>query len=140
MSDQKNNVFCSRECYEKSRNKRVITICKFCNKEISDTVFRAKVRVYCSEKCKYAHLSVIRSELTGKKNPCFIHGKSRSAKYRQQAFDAYPHHCNICQKKDCRLEVHHIDYDPKNDEIENLQILCCSCHIKHHRSSCLSLA
>jgi len=132
-SDHKNNIFCSRKCYDNSRNKRVTTFCKLCKKEMINTVARSKERVYCSKKCKYKHLAELRSKMVGKDNPNYIHGNSRSMAYRKKAFDTFTNHCSLCQKKECRLEVHHIDHNPKNDEIENLQILCCSCHIKHHR-------
>lgn len=41
--------------------------------------------------------------------------------------------CEKCSKKDCRLEVHHIDGNHyTNNEPENLQTLCVSCHKKAH--------
>ena len=41
----------------------------------------------------------------------------------------------ICQNPDCehlfeRLDVHHIDYDKKNNDPKNLTTLCISCHMK----------
>jgi organic radical activating enzyme len=39
--------------------------------------------------------------------------------------------CNIC-KKDKKLEVHHIDENPKNDCIKNIICICHSCHSKIH--------
>ena len=40
-----------------------------------------------------------------------------------------------CQNPNCNhlsegLDVHHIDYDKKNNSLENLTILCKSCHAK----------
>jgi transcriptional regulator with PAS, ATPase and Fis domain len=51
--------------------------------------------------------------------------------YRKKAFAVYPHKCNICGYDAYMklLEVHHKDGNKKNDEIENLEILC----ITHHR-------
>ncbi len=42
------------------------------------------------------------------------------------------HTCQCCGKKDIKkkLDVHHIDYDKKNNNEDNLITLCRSCHIK----------
>lgn len=42
-----------------------------------------------------------------------------------------------CQNPDCRgisnyLEVHHIDFDSYNDDLNNLTTLCRSCHARKH--------
>jgi len=41
---------------------------------------------------------------------------------------------NICQTPGCmnteNLHYHHIDYDKKNNNPENLTTLCVSCHVK----------
>lgn len=54
--------------------------------------------------------------------------------YREFAFSKYENHCNRCHEKNCKLEVHHIDNNRQNNEVENLEILCLSCHRKHHKS------
>jgi len=43
--------------------------------------------------------------------------------------------CQICDKlgqKRSDLVCHHIDFDKKNCQIENIQLLCRSCHMKIH--------
>lgn len=40
--------------------------------------------------------------------------------------------CQICGKKHNRLEVHHLDGDHGNNEINNLCLVCPSCHKKEH--------
>lgn len=40
--------------------------------------------------------------------------------------------CDICGKKNA-IDVHHIDENPKNNSLDNLQRLCRSCHLKKHR-------
>ena len=50
-------------------------------------------------------------------------------KYRQMAFDAKPEKCELCNKKRVkRLEVHHANGNHNDNRIENLMILCSSCH------------
>ena len=56
------------------------------------------------------------------------------SRYVRELFDFY---CARCDK-DCRnsknadsvLQVHHIDENPGNNELENLIPLCSSCHLK----------
>ena len=57
-----------------------------------------------------------------------------SSNYRKYAMAAYPHQCNRCQYADFPeiLEVHHIDRDRTNNELENLEILCPNCHQVEH--------
>lgn len=39
--------------------------------------------------------------------------------------------CPICNNKDVgHFEIHHIDYNPSNNEISNLILLCRNCHSK----------
>lgn len=42
---------------------------------------------------------------------------------------------NTCQKcgSTDNLDVHHIDENPFNNDLENLTLLCRSCHMKEHR-------
>ena len=42
--------------------------------------------------------------------------------------------CSNCGSK-LNLAIHHIDYDHYNDEPENLQVLCVSCHISLHKQN-----
>ena len=56
------------------------------------------------------------------------------SRYVRELFDFY---CARCDK-DCRnsknadsvLQVHHIDENPRNNELENLIPLCAACHLK----------
>lgn len=40
--------------------------------------------------------------------------------------------CEICGNEK-NLDVHHKDFNEKNNNINNLQVLCRSCHMKKHR-------
>lgn len=52
--------------------------------------------------------------------------------YRDKAFREYPNECSVCGwNEDIDiLEVHHIDENRENNEIDNLILLCPICHRK----------
>ena len=41
--------------------------------------------------------------------------------------------CSACDTVDGFLLVHHKDENRLNNEIENLQVMCRSCHLSHHK-------
>ena len=78
---------------------------------------------YCSKECGNRHKNQLRKEAGEWDN---------SLNYRLRAFEVYPHECLCCgwDEDDRILEVHHIDEDHKNNDINNLCILCPICHRK----------
>ena len=60
--------------------------------------------------------------------------KVYSTWYRTLAFRNYPHECNRCgyDRIPEILVVHHLDHDRKNLQLENLEILCPTCHDEYH--------
>ena|SRR3990167_2562584 len=40
--------------------------------------------------------------------------------------------CGDCGKTETKLIIHHIDCNPKNNEINNLKVLCHRCHKLEH--------
>ena len=55
-------------------------------------------------------------------------------RYRKQALEAYESKCMRCgyNRYTQVLQVHHIDRDRKNNHIENLEVLCPTCHMEEH--------
>lgn len=51
--------------------------------------------------------------------------------YRKKAFRFYGKRCNRCGSEE-RIEVHHKDRDRKNNDLNNLEVLCKSCHVSEH--------
>ena len=45
--------------------------------------------------------------------------------------DIYNHECAFCGRKRW-LDIHHIDHDPSNNELDNLMPLCILCHYWEH--------
>lgn len=62
------------------------------------------------------------------------HYKTGESVYREKAFNNLPHVCAVCgyNKYPQILAVHHIDMDRSNNRIENLELLCGTCHDEKH--------
>mgnify|MGYP000873039576 CR=1 FL=1 len=55
--------------------------------------------------------------------------------YRRIAFEAHGQVCARCGAvPPKRIVVHHRDEDRRNNDLSNLEVLCMTCHLKHHRS------
>ena len=56
------------------------------------------------------------------------------SRYIRELFNYYCARCGICcrkkNNKKMLLQVHHIDENPGNNDLENLIPLCASCHLK----------
>jgi len=76
------------------------------------------------------HKKIISSSVAGVNNPSW---KGGSSIYRKLAFEEYrmEKKCETCGSLKL-IDVHHIDKDKYNNKKENLQILCRSCHTRHH--------
>lgn len=54
--------------------------------------------------------------------------------YRRKAFDVYGCKCQKCgyDEYPTLVQVHHIDRDRNNSDIDNLAVLCIRCHMEDH--------
>jgi 5-methylcytosine-specific restriction endonuclease McrA len=99
--------------------------CEYCHKVFKrlKTKLNKKNKtgfVYCSKECGNRHKNEQHSVL------------NNGLSYRRNAFLAYPHKCAVCgyDEDERVLEVHHIDENRQNNNIDNLIILCPICHKK----------
>lgn len=99
--------------------------CNYCHKKFRRLKSRLEKDnktgfIYCSKECGNRH-----------KNE-FSFNKENGSNYRRNAFLNYPHKCDICgwDEDERVLEVHHIDENHGNNHIDNLRILCPTCHKK----------
>lgn len=106
-------------------------ICVNCGKEflLRDENGKAIPRYKtCSDKCLHEFLSHKHSDeksLTWK-------GGSSQGYYQKKAKVHKTMQCERCGERNVRLDVHHIDKDKSNNSVENIMILCVSCHAKLH--------
>lgn len=119
----KNKYHYCPNCYVKKEK----FSCAYCGKEFYRVPSEIKNNVsgyfYCSRECGNKHKNQLRKESGEWDN---------SLNYRKKAFDIYEHKCCVCGwDEDFRiLEVHHIDENRENNIIQNLCILCPTCHRK----------
>jgi hypothetical protein len=132
------NVYCSKDCSSKGRSNKVKVNCAHCGKELEklpSEIKKSKTgNMFCDRSCA---CSFNNTEFrSGENNPNWKDGSYKSTAYAKKAFRYYKHECAICKfdEKSC-LEVHHIDEDKSNDDIDNLIILCSNHHHMIHYGS-----
>lgn len=107
--------------------KRIQLECSYCGKTLervpSDVRKNKTGYFYCSKECGNRHKNQLRLEQGEWEN---------STNYRNKAFLNFEHKCAVCNwNEDERiLEVHHKDSNHYNNALENLVILCPTCHRK----------
>ena len=126
--------FCSTQCGTKANinNKHIELICAHC----SSTFTRLESRLslskhgiyFCSRACKDAGQSYIEAIKPD-------HYGTGITNYRDKAFSSYEVVCATCGfDNEYALEVHHIDKNRSNNNINNLIILCANCHTLVHKN------
>jgi hypothetical protein len=108
--------FCSLGCRAKITGDRV---CTECGRTFAPKMTRIK---YCSAECRRAYIA--------RRQPQFTIREYREI--RELIFGRDGGACAVCGKtrndSRVRLNMHHIDDQPKNNTPENLVTLCASCH------------
>ena len=61
-------------------------------------------------------------------------GTNKIYAYQRIAYEKYGKKCSICGEIEGQIDVHHKDENRKNNKVENLQVLCASCHAKLHKN------
>lgn len=114
--------YCSRKCYHKSQIGRgeIENTCIHCGKIFRDSP--CKKRKYCSKQC------VNKSEKSTWKA---TYNTIRKNMFRRGMIEK----CQICGFNSCKeiLGIHHIDKNNKNNNPDNLMVLCPNCHSMQHK-------
>ena len=85
-----------------------------------------------------AHIKIMREKWLGNKNPNWNNGSSLKGylpefnkQFKSKILSRDMFKCQIKNKKHHKLlDIHHIDYNKKNNDEDNLIVLCKSCHMK----------
>lgn len=130
------NFYC-KECGSVGRRKRITYICAKCGKEF-ERIASAKRSIsglqFCSKSCAASYNNS--HYRTGRNNPNYIDGSYKGSTYSKLAFRTYIHKCAMCGlEEECCLQVHHIDENRENNNVDNLIILCANCHSRIHRGN-----
>lgn len=129
--------FCSHECQNHKQYDKYIFNCKSCGKEVITSPSRRKsIKKFCSLDCREANrMSIVERRKKIKAISKLKRGSSSSRGLRNHVFLLKDKICEICGYDEhvfC-LDLHHIDEDPTNNEIDNIAVLCCMCHRKLHK-------
>lgn len=127
--------YCSNSCSSLSKTKEKIElVCDNCSSSFlkKKAIADKSIKHFCTNDCK-REFYVKNSQERG-----IFHthnGKSSISTYRKLAFkiyDAKCYYCGYCKHLDV-LQVHHMDENRNNNSIENLRIVCPTCHSEIHR-------
>lgn len=128
--------YCSSECVKQSKTKKIKCTCANCGKEILKTPCEIKKsktgNVFCNKSCACSYNNS--HYRTGENNPNWKGGQDGSKTYTRIARRFYVKECTICGEKDEDIiEVHHIDFNHSNNNLDNPIMLCPNCHMRIHR-------
>ena len=130
-----------KKCHEdiinsKFKNSRENVMCAYCGKIFT----KSKSKLVLSKSglyfCCREHKDMAQRIESGKQFDELRpdHYGDYGVKYRIIAFRNYPHECAVCGYHDdddiSLLDVHHIDEDRDNNQLDNLIVLCPNCHRK----------
>ena len=123
-------IFCSQVCASKIRTRESMldVSCKECGVEFKRLKSSVGENVFCSQSCANTNTN---KKMIGSNSRNYTYGESS---YRSYARRFKGNSCEICGfDKEYAIEVHHIDKNRKNNNIENLKVLCANCHLGVHR-------
>ena len=122
--------YCSAVCRTDASRNRISVSCGHCGKvfEVRESKSSTKTGYHF---CCREHKDLAQ-KVGGILTPVSVNSGINS--YRETAFSAKKVECENCgyNKHKEVLDVHHIDHDRTNNVINNLKILCPTCHIEEH--------
>ena len=106
-------------------------ICDYCGKEFHKTPSKIRSEFnFCCRECKDMAQRMSSGKKFDEMRP--NHYDTGEHNYRKHSFAKYEHKCAVCgwNEDEDVLEVHHIDENRNNNSVNNLIILCPTCHRK----------
>lgn len=134
--------FCSNSCsatYNNALKREKIEKrkCKNCGTEID--ISKSYGKVYCSDECRTEHKHLLKQiryqEILNGRVEIDCKSGRVSKKVRGSLISKYNNSCQKCGWNEVNkftgkvpLQIHHIDGNPENNELSNLEVLCPNCH------------
>ena len=131
---------CSIQCSNVLKGSAVRINCDNCGiftfKATSKLANSKSGKYFCSRACKDTAQSYMKEI-----QPAHYGNGTGVHSYRDKAFRVYKPICTDCGFTNIlALEVHHLDKDRSNNDIDNLVILCANCHSIRHKLNNAALA
>jgi len=139
-----NAKYCSKKCSKLGVSKELLRInseknlpnvaCSYCNENFYLNNSKKKSSKSGLYFCCREHKDLAQRIEFGLKEIQPQHYLDGVNVYRELAFRHYPHQCAKCNylKYPEILEVHHKDRNRSNNTLENLEIICPTCHDEEH--------
>lgn len=133
--------FCSVQCQNHGQYERPIFTCKKCEKNFESSPCRTGKKIFCSNECRFTwyaerkiNVQKYRAEAINKVRKKGLL-PTMGAPLRRYILENKEQKCHVCgyEEYKCCLDIHHIDHNPSNNQLENIAILCVMCHRKVHR-------
>jgi len=127
--------FCSVKCLNSNQYEKYKINCLDCKKEMIVSNSRRKTK-FCSEYCRHnAKKTIIENRKDARLSARISRGKFTGKTLRKFVFSKKQIKCEMCgyDEFDFCIDVHHIDNNPLNNDISNLQVLCVICHRCVHK-------
>ena len=136
--DNRKHYICP-QCQKENRDKkyeenREEVVCAYCGKKFFLSKSKAEQSKSGLHFCCREHKDLAQRINSGKQFDAIRpeHYGEITSDYRTAAFRYYPHKCAICgwDEDERILEVHHVDENHSNNDVNNLRIICPNCHRK----------
>ena len=128
--DKNKNFYCSRKCFQQFHLKKQEVCCSSCEKIFlkKHSEILKSLNHFCSRSCS---ISFSNKKRLGSNHPNW---KDTPNQYREKALRNYEQKCFFCNYNIVEvLQVHHIDHNRSNNKLDNLVLLCPTCHVEVHK-------
>lgn len=133
--------FCSVDCQNHKQYERAKFKCRRCAKKFEDSPARKGKKVFCTNECKFSWYSERKIDIKRYRADAIKKVRKKGKlpqmgpSLRRYILDVKELKCHQCGYEEYRqcLDIHHIDKNPSNNDLDNIVILCVMCHRKVHR-------